>query len=68
MPQGNGTPKANPFRRDLLLAQFVIFSRIVARKHGLTVPMTNEEASGLSDEDLLAYVDSLREMAHLPPV
>jgi len=68
MPQGNGTPKANPFKRDLLLAQFTIFSRIVSRKHGLTVPLTSDEAVGLSDEDLLAYVDSLREMAHLPPV
>jgi hypothetical protein len=68
MPTGNGTPKANPFKRDLLLAQFTIYSRIVGRKHGLTVPLTPDEAANLSDEDLMAYVDSLREMAHLPPV
>jgi len=68
MATGNGTPKANPFKRDLLLAQFTIFSRIVGRKHGLTVPMSVDEAVNLSDEDLMAYVDSLKEMAHLPPV
>jgi hypothetical protein len=48
--------------------QFQLFSRIVSRKHGLTVPMTYDEAQGLTDEELSAYVDSLREMAHLPPV
>lgn len=68
MATGSNSTKSSPFKRDLLLAQFQIFSRIVGRKHGLTVPLTQDEAANLSDEDLMAYVDSLREMAHLPPV
>jgi hypothetical protein len=58
----------NVFKRQLLDVQFQTYRRIVERKHGVSVPLTPEAAVDLSDEDLLAYVDSLREMAHLPPV
>lgn len=56
------------FTRDLLLVQFQTFSRIVQRKHGFPVPLTLDAAKDLADEELTAYVDSLRELAHLPPV
>lgn len=64
----NSTLVSNVFKRQLLDVQFQTYRRIVERKHGVTVPLTPEAAVDLSDEDLLAYVDSLREMAHLPPV
>jgi hypothetical protein len=53
-------------RRELNLLQFSIYRRIVERKHGLSVPLTPEALADMSDEDLASYVDSLKDMAHLP--
>jgi hypothetical protein len=58
---------AQTFRRQLLIVQFSTYRRIVERKHGLAVPVDSNEVENLSDEDLSAYVDSLRDLAHLPP-
>lgn len=64
----NSAPVPGVFKRQLLDVQFQTYRRIVERKHGVTVPLSADEAASLTDEELLAYVDSLREMAHLPPV
>ena len=53
---------------EILLLQFKMYRRVVEKKHGLTVPTSNEAASNLSEEELQAYVDMLKDMAHLPPV
>jgi len=41
------------------------FARIVARKHGVTVPLSNLQ--DLSDEELENRLQVIRELAHLPP-
>ena len=67
MPKTELTEKSSMFKRELLDIQFATYRRIVEKKHGITVPMTLEASRDLSDEDLQAYVDSLKDMAHLPP-
>lgn len=64
----NSVPVPSVIKRQLLDAQFQIYRRIVERKHGVSFALTPEDAAGLTDEELLTYVDSLRDMAHLPPV
>lgn len=53
------------FQRMLAEMSYGVYSRIVVRKHGLLVELP--DPTSLSDEELRAAVDQLRDMAHLPP-
>lgn len=64
--ESNGQ-KPSTYRRELVEIQLSIYRRIVERKHGLSVPLPADAVSAMSDEDLASYVDTLRDMAHLPP-
>ncbi len=55
------------YRRPLLLLQLNVYRRIVERKHGLPVLLSAAEIENMAVEDLASFVDSLRDMAHLPP-
>lgn len=63
----NPVERPGVLRRELLEAQFAIYKRIVQKKHGVAVSLTDELSKELTDDELLAYVDALRDMAHLPP-
>lgn len=66
MPKTISELNPSMFKRELLDVQFATYKRIVERKHGITVPLTQEAARDLSDEEISSYVDSLKDMAHLP--
>lgn len=67
MPKMNTDENPSTVKRELLNIQFITYKRIVERKHGITVPLTADAANDLLDEELMSYVDSLKDMAHLPP-
>lgn len=54
-------------RRALMEYQFVVYSTIVARKHGVPAPIQASQLGEATDSELQSLVESLRDMAHLPP-
>lgn len=60
----NGTGK---FARALLEAQFRAYLKVAMQKHDLSPDLFNADASAMSEEQLLASITVLRDLAHLPP-
>jgi hypothetical protein len=59
--------RATAASRALLEYRFVVYSTIVARKHGIPAPLQTSSLSGVSDTELQSIVEAMRDMAHLPP-
>lgn len=58
---------AGAFFRRLLKARYDAYLKIAVRKHGLSTDMLHAKADDLTDEELAAATESLRDLAHLPP-
>jgi hypothetical protein len=54
------------FRKSGLVFQWFAYARIVARKHNVAPPEPDFESTSI--EELEASVQTLRDLAHLPPV
>ena len=55
----------NP-NREWMIFQLLSYSRIAARKHGISIPAV-DDLDSLSDEELADKIKLLQELAHLPP-
>lgn len=65
-PTSKGNGKSS-FFRQLLQARYDAYMKIAVRKHGLSTDMLHARAEDLTDEELAAATESLRDLAHLPP-
>lgn len=61
---GNGT---GSFARVLLEGQFKAYLKVAMRKHDLPPDEFRADVKGMTDEELLASITVLRDLAHLPP-
>jgi len=59
--------KASGFFRQLTKARYDAYMKIAVRKHGLSTDMLHARVDDLSDEELAAATEVLRDLAHLPP-
>jgi hypothetical protein len=54
-------------KRSLLEYQYLVYTSIVARKHGTSAPFQATDLGVLTDAELQSLVEAVRDMAHLPP-
>jgi len=61
---GNGSTS---FYRNMLRLQFEGYLKIAVRKHSLPTEILAQSVGTMSNEELIAAIAVLRDLAHLPP-
>lgn len=64
--QSGGNNTGN-FARMLLEGQFKAYLKVAMRKHDLPPDEFKADVKSMSDEEILASITVLRDLAHLPP-